>query len=184
MPRSLGTGWRGRSSPISAGSRSKKNIGAFLTLDLPGSKVVVGDGPARAALQRAHPEVLFTGARYGTELARSFAGADVFVFPSRTDTFGLVILESLASGTPVAAFRVTGPKDVLLGGSPAIGTVDTDLRRAALAALAHGDRTACRRYAERFSWLACAEVFLDNLVPLAAANAIGRSSIRARGRST
>lgn len=161
--------WHGLARPIFAcigRVAVEKNIGAFLELDLPGSKVVVGDGPARAALQRGYPEVLFTGARYGADLARSFAGADVLVFPSRTDTFGLVILESLASGTPVAAFRVTGPKDVLLAGIPAIGAVDTDLRRAALAALAQGDRIACRRYAERFSWPACAEVFLDNLVPL------------------
>ncbi len=170
--------WQGLARPVFAcigRVAVEKNIGAFLALDLPGSKVVVGDGPARPALQRAHPEVLFTGARYGAELARSFAGADVFVFPSRTDTFGLVILESLASGTPVAAFNVTGPKDVLLAGSPAIGAVDTDLRRAALAALAEGERKACRRYAERFSWLACAQMFLDNLVPLAGEPAMSKS---------
>ncbi len=161
--------WSGLARPVFAyigRVAVEKNIGAFLALDLPGSKVVVGDGPARAALQRAHPNTLFTGARHGAGLARSFAGADVFVFPSRTDTFGLVILESLASGTPVAAFDVTGPKDVLLAGGAAVGAIDTDLRRAALAALAQGDRAACRRYAERFSWRACAEIFLDNLVPL------------------
>lgn len=140
----------------------EKNIGAFLDLDLPGSKVVVGGGPQLAKLRRAYPQVHFTGARYGADLARAYAGADVFVFPSLTDTFGLVILEALACGTPVAAFPVTGPKDVLVEG---VGAVDTDLRRAALAALS-ADRAACRRHAERFSWRACAETFLSHLVPL------------------
>ncbi|MFM7781115.1 MAG: glycosyltransferase family 4 protein, partial [Alphaproteobacteria bacterium] len=91
----------------------EKNIEAFLTLDLPGSKVVVGDGPALPALRQKFPEVTFTGYRENGALARSYAGADVFVFPSRTDTFGLVLLEALAAGTPVAAFPVTGPIDVI-----------------------------------------------------------------------
>jgi glycosyltransferase involved in cell wall biosynthesis len=143
----------------------EKNIGAFLSLDLPGSKVVVGDGPARAALARRFPEVHFAGVRHGAPLAAAFAGADVFVFPSLTDTFGLVMLESLACGTPVAAFPVTGPKDVLTGGV-GVGAVDADLQAAALQALATGDRVACRAYAERFSWQACAEAFLENLVPI------------------
>jgi glycosyltransferase involved in cell wall biosynthesis len=143
----------------------EKNIGAFLSLDLPGSKVVVGDGPARAALERRFPDVYFAGVRHGAPLAAAFAGADVFVFPSLTDTFGLVMLESLACGTPVAAFPVTGPKDVLTGGA-GVGAVDADLQAAALQALATGDRVACRAYAERFSWQACAELFLTNLVPL------------------
>ena len=93
----------------------EKNIGAFLDLDLPGSKVVVGDGPQLAALQRRYPGVHFAGALHGAALARAYAGADVFVFPSLTDTFGLVMLEALACGTPVAAFPVTGPVDVLEG---------------------------------------------------------------------
>jgi glycosyltransferase involved in cell wall biosynthesis len=141
----------------------EKNIAAFLDLDLPGSKVVVGDGPQRAGLQRRYPEVIFTGPRYGTALARMYASADVFVFPSRTDTFGLVLLESLACGTPVAAYPVTGPLDVL--SDPRIGAMDTDLRAAALRAL-HADRAACRAHAEQFSWRASAEAFLHHLEPM------------------
>ncbi len=144
----------------------EKNIRGFLDLDLPGSKVVVGDGPQLAALRRDYPGVHFTGARFGAELARAYAGANVFVFPSLTDTFGLVLLEALACGTPVAAFPVTGPLDVLAGAAGSIGAVDADLRRAALAAL-EGDRVACRAHAEGFSWRACARAFLDNLVTLA-----------------
>ena len=149
----------------------EKNIGAFLALDLPGSKVVVGDGPARAGLQRQFPDAHFAGMRHGAALAAAFAGADVFVFPSRTDTFGLVLLESLACGTPVAAFPVTGPLDVLAAGGPVVGAMDADLRAAALAALAQGNRAACRAHAERYSWRACAEAFRANLVPLKAAAA-------------
>jgi glycosyltransferase involved in cell wall biosynthesis len=143
----------------------EKNIGAFLTLDLPGSKVVVGGGPQLSALRRDHRTVHFTGPRYGEALARAYAGGDVFVFPSRTDTFGLVLLESLACGTPVAAYDVTGPKDVLAGALGNVGTVGTDLREVAMAALA-ADRVACRQHAERFSWHACAELFLSHLVPM------------------
>jgi glycosyltransferase involved in cell wall biosynthesis len=143
----------------------EKNIGAFLALDLPGSKVVVGDGPQLASLQRAYPNVTFTGPRHGEDLARSYAGADVFVFPSLTDTFGLVILEALACGTPVAAFPVTGPKDVLVDADGRIGGMHTDLRVAVLAAL-DADRLACRTHAERYSWRVCAEIFLSHLVPL------------------
>ena len=143
----------------------EKNIGAFLGLDLPGSKVVVGDGPSRPALERRFPDVRFVGVRHGAALAQAFAGSDVFVFPSLTDTFGLVMLESLACGTPVAAFPVTGPKDVLTQGTR-IGAVDADLRAAALRALETGDREACRAFAERYSWRACAEAFLTNLVPV------------------
>ncbi|OJY71014.1 MAG: alpha-mannosyltransferase [Rhodospirillales bacterium 70-18] len=143
----------------------EKNIRAFLDLDLPGSKVVVGGGPQLAALRRAYPATRFTGPRHGAALARAYAGSDVFVFPSLTDTFGLVILEALACGTPVAAFPVTGPKDVLAGAPGPVGAIDTDLRAAALTALA-ADRAACRAHAERFSWRACAETFLSHLVPL------------------
>ena len=143
----------------------EKNIGAFLNLDLPGSKVVVGGGPQLAALRRAHPVVHFTGPRYGAELAAAYAGSDVFVFPSLTDTFGLVILEALACGTPVAAFDVTGPRDVLADAAGCIGAIGPDLRAAAMAAL-KADRAACRAHAERFSWRACAEAFLSHLVPL------------------
>ncbi|MDE2517756.1 MAG: glycosyltransferase family 1 protein [Rhodospirillales bacterium] len=143
----------------------EKNISAFLDLDLPGSKVVVGGGPQLAALQRSYPDAHFTGPRHGEALARAYAGADVFVFPSRTDTFGLVILEALACGTPVAAYPVTGPKDVLAGAAGPIGAVHEDLRQAALQAL-HADRAACRIHAEGYSWRACAEMFLSHLVPI------------------
>jgi glycosyltransferase involved in cell wall biosynthesis len=144
----------------------EKNITAFLDLDLPGSKVVVGDGPQLAALKRDYPGVYFAGVKHGADLSRAYAGADVMVFPSRTDTFGLVMLESLACGTPVAAFPVTGPKDVLVGGGDAIGAVDEDLRAAVMRALENGDRVACRAFAETFSWRACAERFVTNLVPI------------------
>jgi len=143
----------------------EKNIGAFLDLTLPGSKVVVGGGPQLAGLRRAHPDVTFTGPRRGEALAGAYAGADVFVFPSLTDTFGLVILEALACGTPVAAFPVTGPKDVLTDASGKIGAVNIDLRVAALDALT-ANRAACRAHAERYSWRACTEMFLSHLVPL------------------
>lgn len=144
----------------------EKNIAAFLELDLPGSKVMVGDGPQLASLRRRFPAVHFAGAMHGEALSRAYASADVMVFPSLTDTFGLVMLESLACGTPVAAFPATGPKDVLLAGGPAVGCVHTDLRYAALQALEHGDRAACRAYAETFSWRACTERFISNLVPI------------------
>jgi glycosyltransferase involved in cell wall biosynthesis len=144
----------------------EKNIEAFLRLDLPGSKAVVGAGPALESLQRQFPRVTFTGARFGDALARSYAGADVFVFPSLTDTFGLVLLEALACGTPVAGFPVTGPRDVLAETDARVGVMHVDLRTAALAALESGDRAACRAHAERFSWRACAELFLSHLVPV------------------
>ena len=145
----------------------EKNLGAFLSLDLPGTKVVVGDGPQRHALARAYPAARFLGELHGETLAGAYAAADVFVFPSLTDTFGLVLLESLASGTPIAAHPVTGPADILEGAAPGVGALDHDLRAAALRALS-GDRAACRRHAERFSWRACAEAFLANLVVVGA----------------
>ncbi len=141
----------------------EKNLDAFLSLDLPGTKVVVGDGPQRAALARAYPGTRFLGEQHGAALAQTYGSADVFVFPSLTDTFGLVLLESLASGTPIAAHPVTGPADILEDAPAGVGALDTDLRVAALRALS-GDRAACRRHAERFSWRACAEAFLANLV--------------------
>ncbi len=144
----------------------EKNIGAFLDLDLPGSKVVVGGGPQLAALRRRYPGVHFTGPLYGAALSRAYAGGDAFVFPSLTDTFGLVLLEALACGTPVAAFPVTGPIDVLADAAGRVGAVDADLGAAVRRAL-DGDRAACRAHAERFSWRACAEVFLSHLVPAA-----------------
>lgn len=143
----------------------EKNLRAFLKLDLPGSKLVVGDGPQRRELEAEFPEAHFVGARHGAELAEAYAGADVFVFPSRTDTFGLVVLEALASGLPVAAYPVTGPKDILAEADVPVGALDEDLRQACLKAL-EIDRAACRPFAETYSWRACAERFLDNLVPV------------------
>jgi len=143
----------------------EKNLRAFLALDLPGSKLVVGDGPQRRELEAEFPNAHFVGARHGAELARAYAGADVFVFPSRTDTFGLVVLEALASGLPVAAYPVTGPKDILAEAEQPVGALDEDLRAACLKAL-EIDRTHCRPFAETYSWRACAERFLENLVPV------------------
>lgn len=134
----------------------EKNVEAFCALDLPGSKVVVGDGPARADLEARFPEVRFRGSRSGEDLARHFADADVLVFPSLTDTFGLVILEAMASGTPVAGFDAPGPRDLIPG--TGAGAVSMDLREAALLAL-ECDRGRTRAYAEQFSWRACAEAF-------------------------
>ncbi len=139
----------------------EKNIQAFLELELPGTKVVVGDGPQRASLQARFPDAVFAGARVGAELVAFYQMADVFVFPSRTDTFGLVLLEALACGTPVAAFPVSGPIDVIT--SATAGILNEDLRSAALSAL-QLDRAAVRRYAERFSWERSSRQFFDNLV--------------------
>jgi glycosyltransferase involved in cell wall biosynthesis len=138
----------------------EKNIEAFLKLDLPGSKWVAGDGPLRLRLQREHPDVRFTGVVDQRELARLYNAADVFVFPSRTDTFGLVLLEAMACGCPVAAYPVTGPVDVI-GGSAA-GALDEDLKSACLKAL-QLERAAARAHAERFSWEACTRQFLQYL---------------------
>ena len=158
--------WSGLPQPIFlyAGRVAiEKNIEAFLTLDLPGSKVVVGGGPALQSLKQKFPQVTFTGYRENGVLARSYAGADVFVFPSRTDTFGLVLLEALAAGTPVAAFPVTGPIDVVT--DPRVGALDEDLRAACLKAL-ECDRASCRQHAEAWSWDACVAQFRTALVPI------------------
>lgn len=142
----------------------EKNIEAFLELDLPGTKWVAGEGPLLESLRRKYPEVRFTGVLGQRELASLYNAADVFVFPSRTDTFGLVLLEAMACGCPVAAYPVTGPVDVI-GDSPA-GVLDDDLRAAALKALTI-DRALPRAHAERFSWEACTRQFVDYLQPLA-----------------
>jgi glycosyltransferase involved in cell wall biosynthesis len=138
----------------------EKNIAAFLGLDLPGRKVVVGGGPQLDALKSAYPGVIFTGPLSGEALAEAYASADVFVFPSCTDTYGVVLLEALASGVPVAAFPVTGPADVVKDGL--VGCLDEDLGKAAMRALTI-DRRACRDYALTFSWERCARQFLDNI---------------------
>lgn len=138
----------------------EKNIEAFLQLGLPGSKVVVGDGPDLERLKHQYPEVLFTGFKFGAELSRHLAAADVFVFPSLTDTFGIVLLEAMACGLPVAAYPVTGPIDVVRDG--ATGVLDNDLGKAALAAL-ELDPRACTDYVKQYSWSACAETFRNHL---------------------
>ncbi|MBC7150587.1 MAG: glycosyltransferase family 1 protein [Rhizobium sp.] len=140
----------------------EKNLPAFLDLDLPGSKVVVGDGPARAELQARYPDVLFTGVKFGEDLASAYAQADVFVFPSKTDTFGNTILEALGSGVPVAAYPVTGPADIIPAGSGA-GALDEDLRKACLAALERS-REEARHLAEGYTWQAATKQFLDNVI--------------------
>jgi len=144
----------------------EKNIEAFIALDLPGTKVVVGDGPQREELAAKYPKVVFAGARFGEDLAAHYACADVFVFPSLTDTFGLVILEAWGAGLPVAAFSAPGPIDLIPGtdaGVLAPGQ-STGLREACLEALKI-DRHAVRDLAERYSWRACAEDFQRFLQP-------------------
>jgi glycosyltransferase involved in cell wall biosynthesis len=138
----------------------EKNLEAFLDLDLPGTKVIVGDGPARAALARKYPQAVFLGARQGKELAEAYAAADVFVFPSKTDTFGLVLLEALASGLPVAAFPVTGPRDVI--GDEPVGALNDDLRIACLTAVTISPQ-ACLAFAARHTWEASARAFVENI---------------------
>ncbi|MFD1696599.1 glycosyltransferase family 4 protein [Roseibium aestuarii] len=137
----------------------EKNIEAFLDLDLPGTKVVVGGGPQLESLKRAYPDVHFTGPKVGEDLARHYASADVFVFPSLTDTFGNVLLEALACGVPVAAFPVMGPLDVI--GDTGAGVLSDDLREACLAAL-DIPREHCRAIALNYTWAASARQFLDN----------------------
>lgn len=141
----------------------EKNIEAFLKLDLPGTKWVVGEGPLRAQLEQRYPDVKFAGIQSTSELARFYRAADVFVFPSLTDTFGLVMLEAMACGTPVAAFPVAGPIDVI--GNSDAGVMDDDLRKACLKAL-EIPRSRPRAYAERFSWDASVRQFESTLIPI------------------
>jgi len=141
----------------------EKNLHAFLDLELEGSKVVVGSGPLRQRLIRQYPRVRFQIAANDDELSRYFAAADVLVFPSLTDTFGLVMLEALASGVPVAAFPVTGPRDVI--GESGTGCLSEDLAEAARRALEIPPER-CRAYAETFSWETVAAQFLDYLAPV------------------
>ncbi len=138
----------------------EKNLEAFVRMDLPGTKVVVGDGPQREALERRHPGVVFVGAKLGEELAAHYRSADAFVFPSRTDTFGLVLIEAMASGTPVAAYPVPGPINVVREGVS--GRLDTDLRAAAMGALLL-DRAKVREYALGYSWARATQQFLGHL---------------------
>lgn len=138
----------------------EKNIDAFFDAQLPGSKWVIGGGPQLAHYRKHHPDVRFCGYKHGRELAEHVAAADVFAFPSRTDTFGVVMLEALACGVPVAAFPVTGPTDVIEDGT--VGILDDDFERACIRAL-EIDPKACRAYAERFTWRRCAQMVIDNL---------------------
>lgn len=150
----------------------EKNLEAFLSLDLPGSKVVIGHGPQEEELKRKYPQAHFLGMLTGERLAAHLAAADVFVFPSKTDTFGLVQLEALASGVPVAAFPVTGPRDVL--GAAPVGVLDWDLQRACLNALTIS-KTACREFALTQSWDASARQLL--------AHAEKAASLRGKARA-
>jgi glycosyltransferase involved in cell wall biosynthesis len=138
----------------------EKNIESFLQLDLPGSKVIIGDGPDRERLSKTYTDCVFLGYRFGSDLAEHLAGADVFVFPSRTDTFGLVMLEAMACGLPVAAYPVCGPIDVVR--HRVTGVLAQDLARACLAAL-ELDRNSCRAFAESRSWAQATRQFISHL---------------------
>jgi len=140
----------------------EKNIDAFLSMPWHGSKIVIGDGPERARLERLYPGAIFAGYKFGNDLVSHLAAVDVMVFPSRTDTFGLVNLEAMACGIPVAAYPVTGPIDVIKDGQS--GALDTDLAKAALRAL-KVDPLACRAQALQSGWDVSSREFENNLVP-------------------
>ncbi|MBA2227163.1 glycosyltransferase family 4 protein [Thermogemmata fonticola] len=142
---------------------AEKGLEDFLRLPLRGSKVLVGDGPARQPWQQRYSEAVFLGYRHGRELAELYAAADLFVFPSRTDTFGNVILEALASGLPVAAYPAPGPRDLIT--DPRCGALHDDLQTAIQLALQRGDPAACTAYAQRYSWPNATRQFLEALVP-------------------
>jgi len=141
----------------------EKGMDDFLSLDLPGTKLIVGEGPQRAELEAKYQDAVFVGPKYGEELTRYYQGSDVFVFPSRTDTFGLVNVEALACGVPVAAYPVRGPMDILADAPPGCGALDEDLKAACLEALENRDPEACRAFAETFSWEAATRAFISNL---------------------
>jgi glycosyltransferase involved in cell wall biosynthesis len=153
----------------------EKNIEAFLACPYPGTKVVVGDGPARASLAAKFPDALFLGKKSGVELAGCYAGAHVFVFPSRTDTFGLVMIEALACGTPVAAFPVPGPLDIVTSD---VGALSEDLTRA-IDAARYCDRKACAAYGASYSWEAATRQFLSGLVALEEEEAVSLQAMPA-----
>ena len=139
----------------------EKNIRAFLDLELEGTKLVVGKGPDLDKLKKEYPEAIFKGQRTNGELASYFASSDVFVFPSKTDTFGIVIIEALKCGLPVAAYPVAGPKDIFNGTN--IGSLNNDLKKAAIEAL-KSDRSACIEHAKKYTWENCAKIFLNSAV--------------------
>lgn len=159
----------------------EKNIGAFLGLNRPGTRLVVGDGPALEMLRAAHPDAIFLGALHGPALAALYRAADVLVFPSRTDTFGLVMVEALASGTPVAGYPVQGPLDIigqagtgLEGGTRRIGALDPCLDHAIDRALTAAP-DACLAYGRRFTWAASTDQFLAGLAPRTRSAARGKT---------
>jgi glycosyltransferase involved in cell wall biosynthesis len=161
----------------------EKNIDAFLRLQLPGTKLIIGNGPARAALSERNPEALFIGYRFGDELVAMLSAADVFVFPSLTDTFGLAMIEALACGVPVAAFPVPGPNDVIEPG--VTGVLNEDLAAAIRSALLL-NRQVCAERAKAFTWDAATEQFLEGLEPIpagarAALTAAGSAMIASNG---
>jgi glycosyltransferase involved in cell wall biosynthesis len=143
---------------------AEKGLEDFLKLNVPGTKVVVGDGPSKEELTRRYPDAKFLGYRRGADLATAYAAADLFVFPSRTDTFGIVMIEAMACGLPVAAYPVTGPIDIVT--RPELGALDDDLGRAVERALAFGDPKACAAEARRYTWENSTDQFLSNLVPV------------------
>lgn len=142
----------------------EKGIDDFLKLKTTGTRLVVGDGPARAALERKHPDAVFLGYRTGEPLGEVYSAADLFVFPSRTDTFGIVVIEALASGLPVAAYPVTGPMDIVTRAE--LGALDWDLGAAVRRALDEGKPGKCAEEGSRYTWESCTEQFLENLVAI------------------
>jgi glycosyltransferase involved in cell wall biosynthesis len=144
----------------------EKGVDDFLKLNVPGTKFVVGDGPARASLERQYPSAVFFGYRKGQELGEIYASADLFVFPSKTDTFGVVVIEALASGLPVAAYPVTGPADIIT--SEKFGALDDDLGKAVERALSSGVPEECAAEGRKYTWEHCTQQFLANLVPIRA----------------
>ncbi len=141
----------------------EKSIEDFLEADLPGTKVIVGDGPQREELEEKYKNAVFVGSKFGDELTSYYQAADVFVFPSRTDTFGLVNVEALACGVPVAAYPVRGPLEILDGAPIGCGVLDEDLTKACISAYENRDPVACRTWAENFSWEAATRQFISNL---------------------
>lgn len=143
---------------------AEKGLINFLQINRPGTKVVVGDGPAREELAKQFPEVRFLGYRKGPALAAEYSAADLFVFPSKTDTFGIVMIEALACGLPIAAYPVTGPLDIVT--RPELGALDENLAVAIDRALQTGDPAACSLEARRYTWEHCTQQFISNLVPI------------------
>jgi glycosyltransferase involved in cell wall biosynthesis len=158
----------------------EKNVESFLNLDLPGRKVVVGDGPLLAGLRKRFPDVDFKGAKRGEDLASEYSAADVFVFPSRTDTFGLVLLEAMASGLPIAAFPVTGPIDIVTPGRT--GYLSEDLRAAAIEALSL-DRKLIRAQSAQHAWSRVADIFLANINEARRLPGFGDCPLKAKKKS-